>query len=170
MGHLPNLWRKVQLGQASEQERIDAASLTAKRQARAFLPQLKGLLRDDSDNVRYFALHALVLGLKEETSEVTEVCWRLLATDPDEDVRHVAAAGLGRIYSGQRRRDVFQRLAQHLRSETQTGHVKGGIYNAMHELAGLPPSEWPLTYFPRRVFQESDIDWGKVAALEDAME
>lgn len=163
-------WRRVQLGQASEQERIDAAFLTADQQARAFVPELKALLADESENVRYFALQALVLELKERTSEVAETCWCLLEADPDEDVRHMAAAGLGSIYFGQKRRDVFQRFAGQLRDEMQTGHVKGAIYNALHELAGLPPSEWPLTNFPRRVFEESDIDWGKVAALEDAMQ
>jgi hypothetical protein len=127
-------------------------------------------VRDEADNVRYFSLHALVHGLGERTPEMADICWRILSSDSDESVRHVAASGLGRIYFGQKRKDIFRRLADQLRSKEQTGHMKGGVYNAMHELAGCPPSEWPLAKFPRRVFEDSDIDWTRVAALEDAME
>lgn len=167
---LAELWRRVQLGRASEQERIDSAFLTGDQKARAFLPQLKALLRDESEMVRYFTLQALVLDLKEKTPEMAEWCWRLLETDPEEDVRSMAATCLSSIYFGKKRKDVFARFARILRSEEESGYVKGSVYSALHKLAGLPPREWPGLWEPRKVFEESDIDWGKVAALEDMMQ
>jgi HEAT repeats len=166
---LAALWRKIQLAQASEQERIDAAFLTGDQHAHAFLPQVKNLLHDDAEMVRYFALQALVLDLKEKTPQAADVAWRLLETDPSEDVRSMAATCLSSIYFGQKRRDIFDRFAKILRNDREGGHVKGSVYSALHQLAGLPPREWPGLWGPRKVFEESDIDWGTVAALEDTM-
>ncbi|MFY9824614.1 MAG: hypothetical protein WAM82_24770 [Thermoanaerobaculia bacterium] len=95
-----------------------------------------------------------------------ERCWQLLREDPDEDVRAMAAACLGSQYFGTKSRQVFRRLVQELKQPEQPLET---IYRALFKLAGAPPSQWPAHLPLGRIFQESDIDWAKIAWLEDQM-
>ena len=164
---LDELWKLVDSGRSSPQDRIDAATLAGKLGDRSAIPRVWRLMADEDEEVRYYGLQTLVLDLKAKTGETADLCWRLLERDRDEDVQSMAAACLGSIFLGTNRVDVFQRLAEKLRSSSISGFVKGSIYGALFSLAGRPPAEWPNLTGPRRVFQETDIDWQKVAELED---
>lgn len=166
---LQELWKVVDAGDSSPQDRIDALALSGRLRERKSIQRVRELTRDDDEEVRSFALQTLVLDLDDKTDESAELCWRLLENDLDEDVQATAATCLGGIFFGTNRVDIFKRLAERLRTDTPTSYVKGAIYGALFRLAGRPPSEWPGLIGPRRVFEESDIDWGRVAELEDAV-
>lgn len=166
---LAELWGLVAQGSASPQERLDAAWMAGELGERSLLPRVKALLEDEDGQVRYYALQALVIDLGERTPEMTEVSWKLLETDPDEDVQSMAASCLSSIYFGQRKKEIFRRTVDLLRGDSLSGYVKGGLYGLLHKLAGLPPREWPGLWGPRKVFEDSDIDWEKVGELEMMM-
>lgn len=164
---LEELWKLLDAGRSTPQDRIDAVCLAGTLRDSSAIPRVWRLTRDEDEEVRYYALQTLVLDLKVKTSEAADLCWRLLEKDPDEDVQSMAAACLGSIFFGTDRVDVFQRLRRHLAGEAMPLLVKGTIYSALFKLAGRPPSEWPSLTGPRKVFEEADIDWQKVAELED---
>lgn len=163
------LWRRTKEGIATERERTEAAFLAGELRDVAATPQLVALLDDDAAQVRYYALQALVLDLHVRDTTMAESCWRLLTNDPDDDVRSMATTCIGNIYFGSRRKVVFQRVVELLKSDTLSDFVKGGLYSALFKLAGLPPREWPGLWSPRKVFEESDVDWTKIAELEAMM-
>lgn len=163
------LWNRIAQGSASPQERLDAACMAGKLGERSLLPGVKSLLEDEDGQVRYYALQAVVIDLGEKTPEMAETSWRMLETDPDEDVQRMAVSCLSTIFFGRRKKEVFQRAVDYLRGKGLSGYVKGGLYGLLHKLAGLPPREWPGLWGPRRVFEDSDIDWKKVAELEAMM-
>jgi hypothetical protein len=167
---LEEQWRKIALGLASDQEKIDAAVLTGQRGDRKYVPRLLLLLGDPDGEVRYYALQTLVIDLKQFDKAVEERSWKALCEDQDEDVRSMAATCLGKIYFNSRSRSVFIRLLDQLKAPGQPDSAKGLIYSALFKVAGRPPSEWPGLLSPRKVFERSDIDWNKVAWLEDQME
>ncbi len=164
---LEELWKLVDSGRSSSQDRIDAVTLAGRLGDRAAVPRVWRLTADEDEEVRYYALQTLVLDLRAKTGETADLCWRLLERDRDEDVQSMAAACLGSIFLGTNRVDVFQRLAEKLRSRSVSGFVKSSIYGALFSLAGRPPAEWPNLMGPRRVFDETHIDRQKVAELED---
>ena len=43
-------------------------------------------------------------------------------------------------------------------------------YQAMFSVVGKPPSEWPWLDSPRKVFEESDIDWSLLAQMENEID
>lgn len=163
------LWERIHRGQAEEQEKIDTAVLTGTSGEARFVPHLRALLDDDSSLVRYYALQSLVLDLQQKNAEMAERCWNLLGGDPDESVRGMAAACIGSMHFGRRSIAVFRRLVAELKNPSQPPLAKSGIYNSLFELAGRPPSEWPGLQARLKLFEESDIDWEKVAWLEDQM-
>ncbi|HEX4955563.1 MAG TPA: HEAT repeat domain-containing protein [Thermoanaerobaculia bacterium] len=168
---LEQLWKRIEAARATDQERVEAAVLAGKLGDQLSIPRLKRLLDDPYEEVRYFALQSLVFDLKQKDTEVAERCWEMLIADPDIDqlVPHMAASCLGSIYFGQRRKDVFKRMLGLLHDSELSAFVKGGVYTSVHQLAGLPPREWPGLMGPRKVFEESDIDWKKMAELEAIM-
>ena len=72
---LDDLWRKIDLGVAEEQEKIDGAVLAGESHDSVFVPRLLSLLTDQSGQARYYALQSLVLDLKQKGGEVSELCW-----------------------------------------------------------------------------------------------
>lgn len=166
---LAQRWRSVALGKAGSQEKIDLAWESGESKASEFAPQLRHLLRDHNEEVRYYALQALVLELREHDPEIQEVCWRLLEEDGDDDVRSMAARCLGRILSGSGDRETFSRLVQILKDQSQPSRVQRSAYEALFDLAGRPPREWPSLQVSWRRLHEMEIDWAKVAELEDSI-
>ena len=162
-------WREVALGRASEQQKIETASRTGKSKATAFIPQLRELLRDEDPEVRYYALQALVLDLKQKDSEMAGVCWRFLEEDPEKDVRSMAAACLGSIYFGSGDRRVFERLVRVMKDPRQPDYAQRGAYSALFSVAGRHPNEWPGHGVSWRE-PDVPIDWAKVAELEDSLD
>jgi hypothetical protein len=175
-GALEELWRRIDLGVAVEQEKIEAAVLAGKSEDLRHVARLLRLLKDEADQVRYYALHALFFGLQQRDKDMEKRCWELLREDPDEDgyVRSLAASCLGSILFGSRSRKVFHRLLGELNSPRQPPFVKGAVYDALFEVVGLPPAEWPsaqeMERGSRKVFEESDIDWSKVTWLEGQLD
>ena len=164
---LLDLWRRVTLGLADAQEKIEASWLAGESRETKYIEPLVKLLNDDEEQVRYFALQALVLDLQQIDKRAADLCWRLLNEDPDIDVRSMAATCLGKILFNSWSLENFHKLVDQLKGPGQTPHVKGAIYDALFKVAGRPPSEWPRGQLGRREFEESDIDWAKVIWLED---
>jgi HEAT repeat protein len=164
---LDALWRRIEAKEANEQERIDAAMESGRSRDSKRVPLLLGLLHDDEGQVRYYALQALVLDLQEVGEAMAEKCWQLLTADEDDDVRSMAATCLGKIHFATDRLEVARRLQIELKSPDQSDYVKGAIYATLFQVAGRPPSEWSGLVGPPRAFEEHDIDWSKVAQLED---
>lgn len=167
---LNELWKKVTLGVAREQERIDAAFLSGENKDNGSIPRLLRLLGDDAALVRYYALQSLILDLEQKDDVMRERCWKILREDPDEFVRMMAGTCLGNIYFAVKSRRVFAMFVRELKNPKQPWGAKDLIYSALFKLAGRPPLEWPGDSGPRKAFEESDIDWEKVAWLEDQME
>lgn len=167
---LDDLWQRIDQGLADEQERVEAAVLSGKSKDPRHASRLQPLLDDEDDQVRYYALSALVLNLQQKDAAMGKRCWSLLQQDPDEDVRAMAATCLGSIYFGARSAHIFRQLLAELKSPEQPLRVKDSIYGTLFAIAGRPPVEWPSVQLPWKVFEESDIDWEKIAQLEDQME
>lgn len=163
---LEKLWMRLDTGTATPQDRIDALTLAGRLKDQSSAPRVWRLTCDDDELVRYFAIQTLVLDLDVKTADAAELCWRLLDGDPDEDVQGMAATCLGNIFFGSGMFDVFERLKRLLRSTSLPGFVKGSIYRALFSVAGWPPSKWPGLTGPRKVFEETDIDWQKIDQLE----
>ncbi len=104
------LWRRVALGQATEQDKIDVAGRATVLNDLSRLPDLLELLRDESENVCYFVLEDLVAS------------------------------------------------------------VGGTIYELLFKIAGRPPSERLGVDAPRDWLLNPEIDWTRVAELEDSLE
>ena len=164
------LWDKIERNSASRDERIDAAILAGKLADSSPAPKLLRLLEDEDGEVRYYALTSLVLDLQQTDDLMKQRSWALLREDPDEYVRGMAAACLGKILFNLRSRSVFSDLLAELRGAQQPSLARGSVYRALFEVAGRPPLEWPGVLGPSKVFEESDIDWDKVAWLESLME
>lgn len=162
-------WRDVGLGRASDQEKIDLACETAEAAATAFIPQLRELLRDADSEVRYYALQALVLDLKQKGSDMAGICWGFLEEDPDEDVRSMATACLGSIYFGSGDRRAFERLVSVMKDPRQSEYVQRRAYSALFSVAGRHPNEWPGLGVSWRE-PDVPIEWAKVAELEDSLD
>jgi HEAT repeat protein len=165
--HLKSLWQNVALGRASADQKIDAACLGAELGDSESVPNIVELLSDGDGDVRYFALQSLVLDLKQKTEEMARRCFLILQEDSEEEVRGMAAACIGSIYFSSKNGEVFKRLKGIVRDLSEPGFVREAAYQAMFSVVGKPPSEWPWLDGPRKVFEESDIDWSLVAQMED---
>ncbi len=82
----------------------------------------------------------------------------------------MAATCLGSMYFGTSSHAAFSQLLYELKSPEQPTGAKSMLYSALFNVAGRPPREWPGLHPPWKAFKESDIDWEKVAWLEDQME
>lgn len=163
------LWARVEEGVADGHEKAEAAWLAGEEKSRTRVAQLLELVRDDDREVRYYALQSLVLDLQQTHSEIEQACWDLLKDDPDEYVRSMAATCLGKIHFASLRSEALGRLVTELKNPTQPSLAKAAIYSALFKIAARQPHEWPGLTGPRKNFEESDIDWEKVAELQDAV-
>lgn len=164
---LATLWKKLDAGQGSDQDKVDAAILAGKLEDRASVQRLQALLEDPYEEARYYALSALVHGIGHRDAAMKATCWRMLAEDPDPYVRMKAAGCLGSFYFGSDDLEAFERLKRVLQSG-EHGMVKAIAYSSLFQIRGLPPSEWPdANLRQRRVFNDADVDWRRVAELED---
>lgn len=164
------LWRKVHQGIATKQDCVDAAALAGRSGDPAFVPYLQKLIKDADAQVRYYALQSLVIDLQQRDPQMQEHCMYLLRKDPDEQVRSMAATCLGKIFFGTLHSRIFRQLLAELKSPDQPQLAKHSLYVALFQVAGRPPLEWPGLLGAPRVFGEKDIDWEKVAWLQDQME
>ena len=164
-----DLWRKVELREATPDERVDAVCEAGASKDARFLPKVKALFKDEDEQVRYYALQAAVIDLKDKSPEIVKTCWDFIRSDPDDDVRLMATTCLGHIFFNSRDPQLFRRVRSLLDSRDLSAFVKGGLYSMLFKVAGRPPREWPGLFEPRKVFEETDIDWAKLAWLEDQL-
>jgi HEAT repeat protein len=161
------LWQKVERGTADAHEKAEAAWIAGEEKDRGRIPQLFKLIGDEDSEVRYYALQSLVLDLQQTDSELENVCWKLLSEDPDDSVRSMAATCLGKVHFASLHREAFRRMLSELKDPKQPGRAKAAMYSALFKIAARQPHEWPGLSGPRKAFKDSDIDWEKVAQLED---
>lgn len=167
---LAGLWQRIDEGSATDEERADAALLAGKLARAEDRPRLEALLGDDYSEVRKYALAALVLHFDDLSFAMETRCWETLEADPDEEVRSSAAMCLGKILWARPSLTAFKRLAAQLKESGQPTFVRRAVYDALFSSARRPPSEWPsVARFPRH-FRDEDVDWGRVALLEDQVE
>lgn len=164
----PAVWARIRSGQATPQEKVDAASKAAESGDLAAIADVRRLVDDEDALVRYFSLQALVLEYGLKSSSTADLCWRLVANDPDQEVRAMAASCLGSLFFASRLREVFHGLKGLLRTAATPPRVKGALYRSLFQVVGRPPTEWPGidTAASRKEFEESDIDWAAVTGLE----
>lgn len=159
-------WQYLAAGSLSEQEKIDLVVSTGRKHARQFTEQVRALLDDQSNLVRYYALQTLVIDLKAHGPEVETTCWSYLENDPDEDMRSMAATCLGSLKAGTGEARSFHRLVSRLRGHEPSAHVRRRIYSALFQLSGKPPSEWPEFGISWRDLDKIEIDWEKIKGFE----
>ena len=164
LARLKRLWKKVETTTASVQEKIDAACLAGKLDDVPSIPAVYQLLDDEDENVRYFALESLVLSLGLKGRSAVSRCWSILADDPSDDLRALAASCIGSSYYGTGLPDVFNRLKCVAADESLSGRVRFSAYSALFQVAGCPPLQWPGVSALR--FDSSEIDWERITQLE----
>lgn len=153
------LWWRIRQGQADEAEKLAAISAASDEESQRRLEDVRSLVQDESPDVRTEALLAAILHLGWRDAEATGVCWRLLEADADQGVRSAAATGLGSLLHGSRSLSAFDRLAA-LHAREEDGIVRSSIADALWQIAGKPPQEWPSREVPWRElsdFRVSDV-------------
>jgi hypothetical protein len=166
MDDMKQIWERIRRGVATEEERFDAAIRAGQLANPRDRPRVSALLGDPSDQVRAEALSTLVLHLDALDAQMEAECWRLLTQDPSETVRSRAAMSLGKILWARPSHEGFRRLVGRLKAE-DSQFVKGGLYLALFNAARQPAKTWPGLFGPSRAFRTDDIDWGRVAELEE---
>jgi HEAT repeat protein len=104
---LDSLWRRVDQGTATPQDRVDAAALAGRSKDQRYVPRLLKLLQEDDAQTRHYALQSLVLDLQQTDQGMQDQRMNLLRRDPDEQVRSMAATCLGNIFVGTRQPWIF---------------------------------------------------------------
>lgn len=164
---LDELVERNRAGRASAQEKIDLLFLVAKLPP-ATVPRLivEELATDPDEEVRLYALESLVLDLKFKDTRAAEICWRALLRDADSEVQGMAAACLGSIYFGSRKREIFERLKGRFFQAGTTPSVQWSLFDSMRGLIGLPPERWQL---PRASLLSVGPDESRLTELESAL-
>jgi hypothetical protein len=162
------LWRAIDAGKPSSQDRIDAVTLAGELRAVDAVGRVRALVHDSDEMVRYFALQALVLDLGQKNGEVEALCWNVSETDSSDDVKAMAVTCLGSILFGSRRTESWSRLMAILKSGDAPDSSRAAAYNALFKVAGLPPSEWPGVVGPAS-FDAGSINWRRLAEIEASL-
>jgi len=136
------LQANVASGIATEQERIDFAVMAGELKEIAVRDSIFRLLTDDSEDVRYYALRALVLDSIDRSAVAEHQCWELFEHDPDARVRSMAAACIGSLRSGSKDTATFERLRRRI-AEAADRFESEAALEALYNIAGRPPHEWP---------------------------
>ncbi len=164
---LVRLWQRVDQGIATDEERADAALLAGRRARPQDRGRLEALLDDDYSEVRKYAMAALVLHFDDISSPMEVRCWKALESDPDEEVRSGAAMCLGKILWTRPSLASFKRMAAHLKESGQPGFVKRAVHDALFSIARRPPNEWPSVARFSPSLREEEVNWCRIALLED---
>lgn len=163
---LRRTWEQVALGDASDQQKIDAAWETGRVRANLYRKAVEKLLDDPEEQVRCYALQCLVLDLGQADDTMKARCWRFLRLDPDEDVRAMAASCLGSLFQGSRSVEAFNSLEAELHGQAQSSYVKGAIFRSLFAIAGRPAVEWPGVLDSEHTFSGSESEWDTVAIFK----
>lgn len=167
---LESLWRKLEEGSATVEDKIEAVVLASEKKDLNSAHYLVELTQDPADEVRSMALEALVFELKINTNEVADLCWNILRHDLDDHVRFIAAAGLARLFHGSYRLDIFEKLMTSMLNEPEDSYVRLSIFNAIIRIVGAPPSEWLGVKLPReRLIGGTAVDFSKIKQIEELL-
>ena len=139
---LEKLRVRIVEGVAGEQERVDFAIACGRSRSAAFLEDVYDLLCDDHEDVRYYALRALVLDSLDRGERVAEAARKVLHDDTSSRVRGLAASCIGSLYSGTKDRSIFRELRERL-SKANDAYEAESVLEALYNIVGRPPAEWP---------------------------
>lgn len=166
---LLRLRNRLLAGTADDWERARFAALAGELGHTPSVPLLRSLADDPEEIVRYSAICSLVLRLGQRGPEIVKLCWRLYEMD-DHYVGGMALACLSSIHFASFDLAFFDRVQQILRSSETPKEVLATAYEALFQVAGLPPSEWPDRMASREPMKREDVDWMKVARLRAKVE
>ena len=162
---LERLRSRVETLTADEQERIDFAVLAGRNQDQKSRPLLYALLDDPSEDVRYYAVRALVLDAVDRGSAAEGRCWQLFDGDQSSRVRAMAAACLGSLHAHSKDRTAFMKLKEGIARATDSWEAEASL-EALYHVLGRPPREWPAQ---RRILSgQSDATRDTAALLDEA--
>ena len=166
---LGQLLSKIETGSADSQEKIDATYLLVQLDGAKAFKIVRNLVEDVDGNVRYFALQVLVMDMDIVNKEAENLCWKLLAADPDEGVRGIAAACLGKILYSSGNANAFARLKVLLENSDESNYVKKSIVDTMIELTGKLPPDWLGPMRQRPDFSRFEVDWNMIDNMEKSL-
>ena len=106
--------------------------------------QAESYLHHSDPHIRCVALRVLSRIWKADAQQLTKECERLFSNDPDNDVRGVALAILGRIYSGTNDREFGKRMAAIVSNASHPISRRQLAYVNLFDIRGLPLENWPL--------------------------
>jgi hypothetical protein len=136
-------WQRMASGIfRNDQEKIEFSVAAGRRGEDSVKNLIYNLIDDDSEDVRYYALRALVLDAIDRTATARDVCWRLIDHDQSSRVRGLAAACIGSLYSASKDRMVFAKLQGRIAKAADRFEAESMV-EALYSIAGRPPVEWP---------------------------
>ena len=118
-------------------------------------PTVELFLSSADPQLRYIALNVLVLHWNMPTYQ--HECLRMLDSDPDEDVRRLAARCVGTLFSDTRSADALSALLKVIVNDGIDADIRAAAYTSLLEVLGAPPSEWrtkPSLQWPNDVRRE----------------
>jgi HEAT repeat protein len=135
------------LGQALESWQQGRASLEEVRALAADvgnehytqgIPGLVQLLDHDDEIVRYNAVNSLAFEFHHKP--VAEKLLAMLAGDPDDDCRRVAAGGLGALFQNSRDRRILAALGYSALNDPEE-YVRSSAYKSLQIVNGVSPDQ-----------------------------
>jgi HEAT repeat protein len=130
-------WRK---GCASLDDVVSLAAQLGNKHYLPGIPILMELFDHEDPIVRYNA--AMSLGFEFHHRPAVERLLTMLADDPDEDCRHVAAGALGAIFQETKDRRVLLALAKSALNENDVDdYVRSNAYRAILRVNGVSADE-----------------------------
>ncbi len=129
-------------GVATEQEKIDFAVIAGKEGHTAGADLLHRMTRDPSEEVRYYAIRALILDSLDRGAAAANRCWELFENDPSGRVRSMAVACLGSLLFYSMDRHAFEKIKARV-SAAEDRFESESALEALYSICGRPPLEWP---------------------------
>lgn len=161
-----------QLSQEDEAdlERMDRVHQLVRAADPSSIPALLEALEDSCEEVRYAALFGLIHDLHKRDAEIEALCFQMMLSDSDSAVQQLAASSIGTINQGSRARELFHRLVGLLKSPELPEAAAQGAYWSLFVIAGTHPDLWPRSVRSGDLYVNPEIDWSKIAWLEDQLE
>jgi hypothetical protein len=125
-------------------------------------------VRDRDPNLRYIALN--VLTFHWDMPMYRRECEQLLFEDPDEQVRGMAAAGLGFVLRESKDCTATSMLLQKLRDKNETGLVRHSAYDAVVDVWLSPHDSRRDASKAKALYEESSAETARVIAVSEELD
>jgi hypothetical protein len=125
-------------------------------------------VRNPDPNLRYIALN--VLTFHWNMPMYRRECEQLLFEDPDEQVRGMAAAGLGFVLRESKDCTAASMLLQKLRDKNETGLVRHSAYDAVVDMWLSPHDSRRGPSKARALYEESSDETERAIALSEELD